>query len=276
MKLAFTKMHGLGNDFMMVDLITQNHSFHSEEIRRLADRHKGIGFDQLLTVEPPMDPETDFHFRIYNADGSEVGQCGNGMRCLTRFIRDQQLTWKSKIRATTISGQVQLQLEKSGLVTVQMGAPRFEPNEIPLNREMKEDRYDFDTELGNYQITSLSMGNPHALIFVDDIDDAPVTTLGPLICQHEDFPEQSNVGFIQVVDRKHIKVRVYERGSGETLACGSGACAAMVATRNAELCEDNIRVDLPGGHLFIRWSGQTKSVQMTGPSTTIYRGQINL
>ncbi|RLA05633.1 MAG: diaminopimelate epimerase, partial [Gammaproteobacteria bacterium] len=220
MKLAFTKMHGLGNDFMVVDLITQSFSFHRDQIRRIADRNKGIGFDQLLVVEPPMDPETDFHFRIYNADGSEVGQCGNGMRCLARFVRDQQLTWKQKIRATTTSGPVRLQLENSGLVTVQMGAPRFEPKDIPLKRPQKEQNYSLQTDQGEYQVASLSMGNPHALLFVDDVNNAPVETLGPIICQHEDFPEQTNVGFIQVVDRKNIRIRVFERGSGETLACG--------------------------------------------------------
>ena len=276
MKIAFTKMHGLGNDFMIVDLITQKLEFHTAQIQRLADRNRGIGFDQLLVVEPPLNPDVDFHFRIYNADGSEVGQCGNGMRCLARFVREQQLTWKNKISATTISGQVRLQIEKSGLVTVQMGTPKFDPSEIPLNRSEKEPSYIIETEQGKSQVVSLSMGNPHALIFVDDIDTAPVNTLGPLICNHEDFPEQTNVGFIQVVDRKQIRIRVFERGSGETLACGSGACAAMVATRMADLCEDNIRVDLPGGHLFVRWQGHTKSVQMTGPSTIIYRGNVSL
>jgi diaminopimelate epimerase len=260
----------------MVDLITQDVNFNTEQIKSLADRNKGIGFDQLLTVEAPKDPDSDFHFRIFNADGSEVGQCGNGMRCLTRFIRDQQLTWKNKIIGTTITGKVRMQFENSGLVTVQMGAPIFEPTQIPLNRDNKEDLYSFDTGLGQFQLSSLSMGNPHALIFVDDVDTAPVEELGPMIGQHPDFPEQTNVGFIQVIDRKRIKIRVFERGSGETLACGSGACAAMVATRQADLCDDNIRVDLPGGHLFIRWGGNTKSVSMTGPSTIVYRGQINL
>lgn len=276
MKLAFTKMHGLGNDFMVVDMVTQSGTISTDKIRQLADRNKGIGFDQLLVVEPPMDPETDFHFRIYNADGSEVGQCGNGMRCLARFIRDQKLSWKNKIYATTITGKVRMQLEKSGLVTVQMGAPRFNPSEIPLARENEEDTYFIDTEMGQYEVRCLSMGNPHALVFVDDVDNAPVESLGPLICEHPDFPEQTNVGFIEVINRKQIKIRVFERGSGETLACGSGACAAMVATRSAELCENNIRVDLPGGYMFIRWKGLKKSVQMTGPSTIVYRGQINL
>ena len=276
MKIAFTKMHGLGNDFMVVDLVTQNFEFHKTQIQRLADRNKGIGFDQLLVVEPPLNPDLDFHFRIFNADGSEVGQCGNGMRCLARFVRDQKLTWKNKILATTITSQVNLQIENSGLVTVQMGTPKLEPVDIPLNRPEKQSSYELETEQGTSQFFSLSMGNPHALIFVDDIDTAPVETLGPLVCNHEDFPEQTNVGFIQVIDRKQIRIRVFERGSGETLACGSGACAAMVATRLADLCEDNIRVDLPGGHLFIRWHGHTKSVQMTGPSTIVYRGHISL
>ncbi len=276
MKIAFTKMHGLGNDFMIVDSISQSFNFHADKIKLLADRHKGIGFDQLLVVEPPMDPETDFYFRIFNADGSEVGQCGNGMRCLARFVKDQKLTWKNSIKATTISGHVRLKLEKSGLVSVQMGSPKFSPEEIPLNWEQQQDLYTIQTSHGEYQVASLSMGNPHALIFVDDVTAAPVNELGSEICLHEVFPEQTNVSFIQVIDQSHIKIRVYERGSGETLACGSGACAAMVATRMANLCDNNIRVDLPGGHLFIRWDGNAKSVQMTGPSTIVYRGQINI
>ncbi len=276
MKIAFTKMHGLGNDFMVVDLISQDFTFHPDKIRRLADRNKGIGFDQLLTVEPPMDPETDFHFRIFNVDGSEVGMCGNGMRCLARFVKDQKLTWKNTIHATTISGRVQMKLEKSGLVSVQMGAPRLDPKDIPINRRQQEDSYTVDTNLGEFQVACLSMGNPHAILFVDDVAAAEVDHLGKEICENGAFPEQTNVGFVQVIDRKNIKIRVYERGCGETLACGSGACAAMVASRIAEFCENNIRVDLPGGHLFIRWAGNNKSVQMTGPSTIVYRGQINL
>ena len=276
MKLAFTKMHGLGNDFMIVDKITQNFSIHRDQIRRLADRNKGIGFDQLLVVEPPINPDMDFHFRIFNVDGSEVGQCGNGMRCLARFVQDQRLTWKNKINATTITSRIKMQIEKSGLVTVQMGTPKFEPKHIPFNREHKEDRYCLQTEAGEYQISSLSMGNPHAILFVDDVETTDVESIGSLICQHPDFPEQTNVGFVQVIHKKQLSLRVYERSCGETLACGSGACAAMVASHVAGLCENNIRVDLPGGHLFIRWNGEAKSVQMTGPSTIVYRGQVNI
>ncbi len=276
MNIAFTKMHGLGNDFMVVDLITQKFEFNPHLIQKLSCRNKGVGFDQLLIVEAPVDPETDFHFRIYNSDGSEVGQCGNGMRCLARFIRDQKLTWKHKIVATTSSCQVIMQLDKSGLVSVQLPTPKFEPEDIPLINHSKQDFYTLNTEQGEYQVYPVSMGNPHAVIFVDDVDTADVETLGPLICNHPDFPEQANVGFVQILDPKHIRLRVYERGSGETLACGSGACAAMVVCRQAELCEHNVRVDLPGGHLFIRWHGGSKPVQLTGPSTIVYRGTISL
>lgn len=276
MKLEFTKMHGLGNDFMVVDGITQTPGFNRDVIQRLADRHKGIGFDQLLIVEPPMDPETDFHFRIYNADGSEAEQCGNGMRCLARFVRDRGLTWKNRIMATTMSGKVKMTLEKSGLISVQMGSPRFEPETIPLNKDSRQNIYQLHAGDETFEVASLSMGNPHALVFVEDVNKAEVERLGATIGRHPDFPNQTNVGFIQVVDQGHIRLRVFERGSGETLACGSGACAAMVAARVNGHVKDNIRVDLPGGHLFIRWSGGNKSVQMTGPATIVYKGQLHL
>jgi len=249
---------------------------HTDVVQRLADRNKGIGFDQLLVVEAPLDPETDFHFRIFNADGSEAQQCGNGMRCLAKYVRDEKLTWKFKIAATTIAGKVRLNLEKSGLVSVQMGAPMFEPAKVPLLRETTADYYELDTSLGTFKISALSIGNPHALLFVDDVDNTDVTQIGQAISHHPDFPERTNVGFIQVLDAERIKIRVYERGSGETMACGSGACAAMVAAHKNGLCHSNIRVDLPGGHLFIRWAGDNKSVQMTGPATIVYKGQIRL
>ena len=268
-------MHGLGNDFMVVNLINQHHHFNQGQVQRLADRNKGIGFDQLLLVEPPMDPETDFHFRIFNADGSEAGQCGNGMRCLARFVRDQKLTWKNHIKATTISGQVSMKIEKSGLVSVRMGQPKFAPADIPVARE-EADSYRFETPLGIVDLHCVSMGNPHALMFFDDIESVDVDTLGEYLMSHPDFPEQTNVGFIQVLDDKHIKLRVYERGAGETLACGSGACAAMVIANKFAHCSDNLKVDLPGGHLFIRWHGDNKPVQMTGPATTSFQGQISL
>jgi diaminopimelate epimerase len=275
MKLNFTKMHGLGNDFMVVNLINQSHHFNSHQIQKMADRNKGIGFDQLLLVEPPMDPETDFHFRIFNADGSEAGQCGNGMRCLARFVKEQKLTWKNRITATTKSGQVSMQIEKSGLVSVRMGLPKFEPQDLPLNREAA-DSYRFETPLGIADVHCVSMGNPHALMFFDDIDTLDIDVLGEYLSNHEDFPEQVNVGFIQVVDQKSIKLRVYERGVGETLACGSGACAAMVVANKYANCGQNLRVDLPGGHIFVRWHGAPKPVQMTGPATTSYQGQISI
>jgi len=276
MNIAFTKMHGLGNDFMIIEMITQKFTLNAEVIQRLACRNKGVGFDQLLVVETPLDPDTDFHFRIFNADGSEVGQCGNGMRCLARFIRDQKLTWKHKVVATTPSCQVRLQLEKSGLVSVQMPAPQFEPSEIPMINHELQDSYTIQTSMGEFQVSAVSMGNPHAVVFVENVDETDVESIGPIIGNHDDFPEQTNVGFVQILDRKHIRLRVFERGSGETLACGSGACAAMVVCRKADLVDHNVRVDLPGGHLFIRWNGEKKAVQITGPSTIVYRGTINL
>jgi len=274
--VAFTKMHGLGNDFMIMEMITQKFMLTTEVIKRLSCRNKGVGFDQLLLVETPIDPETDFHFRIFNADGSEVGQCGNGMRCLARFIRDQKLTWKHKVIATTPSCKVKMQLEKSGLVSVQMPCPEFEPSKIPMINHQRQDSYNISTTLGEFQLSTVSVGNPHAVVFVDDVENTDVESIVPAIGNHEDFPEQANVGFVQIIDRKHIRLRVYERGSAETLACGSGACAAMVVCRKADLCDHNVRVDLPGGHLFIRWNGENKPVQITGPSTIVYRGTINL
>ena len=276
MNLEFVKMHGLGNDFMVVDCINQPYEFHRNLVQRLSRRNKGVGFDQLLVVEPPMNPDSDFHFRIFNADGSEAEQCGNGMRCLAKFVRESGLIWKNKINATTIGGPVKLSLEKSGLVSVLMGVPKFEPQDIPLRRNERADTYQLTTSSGTHRLVSLSLGNPHAMIFVDDIDNLAIEKLGPEIGTHEDFPEQVNVSFIQVVDDEHIRIRVYERGSGETLACGSGACASMIAAHLQGHCSNNIRVDLPGGHLFIRWPDKNKSVQMTGPATTVYKGQIRV
>ncbi|MEL0035396.1 MAG: diaminopimelate epimerase [Gammaproteobacteria bacterium] len=276
MNLEFVKMHGLGNDFMVVDGISQPYEFHRNIVQRLASRHKGIGFDQLLVVEPPINPETDFHFRIFNADGSEAEQCGNGMRCLAKFVRENGLTWKNKIKASTISGPVTMTLEKSGLVSVLMGVPKFAPEDIPLRRDEQADIYQITTPSGQQEFVSLSMGNPHAMVFVDDVDNLAIDTLGPEIGTHEDFPEQVNVSFIQIVNDEQIRIRVFERGSGETLACGSGACASMVAAHLQGHCSNNIRVDLPGGHLFIRWPDKHKSVQMTGPATTVFKGQIRV
>ena len=276
MIIDFTKMHGLGNDFMVVNNMGQDVTMHTDIVQRLADRNKGIGFDQLLIVEAPQDPETDFHFRIYNADGSEAEQCGNGMRCLAKYVRDEKLTWKYKIAATTMAGKIRLNLEKSGLVSVQMGAPEFSPERIPLARDVEADYYQISTGVGEFQICALSMGNPHALLFVDDVDNTDVASIGAEISNHPDFPEKTNVGFIQVIDAERIKIRVFERGSAETMACGSGACAAMVAAHKSGYCNSNVRVDLPGGHLFIRWAGGKKSVQMTGPATIVYKGQIRI
>ncbi|WP_025527016.1 diaminopimelate epimerase, partial [Vibrio parahaemolyticus] len=227
MHFHFSKMHGLGNDFMVVDCITQNVFFSQDLIRRLADRHTGVGFDQLLVVEAPYDPETDFHYRIFNADGSEVEQCGNGARCFARFVRLKGLTNKYSISVSTKKGKMILDVEDDGEVTVNMGVPEFEPNKIPFKAKQKEKTYIMRAGDKTLFCGAVSMGNPHVVTVVDDVDTADVDTLGPLLESHERFPERVNAGFMQVVSRDHIRLRVYERGAGETQACGSGACGAV-------------------------------------------------
>ena len=276
MKVAFTKMHGLGNDFMMVDLITQDISFSPEQIRQLADRNKGIGFDQLLLIEPPPQPDVDFHYRIFNADGSEVGQCGNGVRCLAKFVRQMGLTWKQKIRVSTINGIMDLQFMRNGLVSVDMGVPQLEPTKIPLNVETESIEYEIKLDDEVFNFGSVSMGNPHCVLLVDDIEAARVDELGKIINQHELFPEGVNVGFMQVVSDDEVKLRVFERGAGETLACGSGACASMVIGRLQNKLQQRIRVFLPGGHLHIDWHGKGESLKMVGPAEFVYHGYIEI
>ena len=225
--MQFSKMHGLGNDFMVVDAVTQNVFFSPELIRRLADRHLGVGFDQLLVVEPPYDPELDFHYRIFNADGSEVAQCGNGARCFARFVRLKGLTNKRDIRVSTANGRMVLTVTDDDLVRVNMGEPNFEPSAVPFRANKAEKTYIMRAAEQTILCGVVSMGNPHCVIQVDDVDTAAVETLGPVLESHERFPERANIGFMQVVKREHIRLRVYERGAGETQACGSGACAAV-------------------------------------------------
>ncbi|CAO95261.1 diaminopimelate epimerase [Erwinia tasmaniensis] len=274
--MQFSKMHGLGNDFMVVDAVTQNVYFSPELIRRLADRHLGIGFDQLLIVEPPYDPDLDFHYRIFNADGSEVAQCGNGARCFARFVRLKGLTNKNEIRVSTQSGRMVLSITQDELVCVNMGEPNFEPQQIPFRANKAENIYLMRAAEQTVMCGVVSMGNPHCVLQVDNVKTAAVETLGPVLESHERFPERVNVGFMEVVHREHIRLRVYERGAGETQACGSGACAAVaVGIQQASLAE-KVRVDLPGGSLHIAWKGPGHPLYMTGPATHVYDGFIHL
>jgi diaminopimelate epimerase len=282
MLLRFTKMHGLGNDFVFLDLISQNIAIHNQHIRQLADRRLGIGFDQLLTVEPPGDPDVDFKYRIYNADGSEAEQCGNGARCFLRFVRDRGLTTKTEVKLETNTGIISCKLEKDGNITVDMGPPVLQPQDIPFIASETQIHYSLEviSPLCNtpeqVRITPVNMGNPHAVIIVEDLDQAPVTQLGPVIEKHELFPERVNVGFMQIESRSSIRLRVFERGVGETRACGSGACAAVVAGRLQGLLDETVDVSLPGGNLRIQWQGNDTAVKMTGPASHVYEGRLHI
>ncbi|WP_312970358.1 diaminopimelate epimerase [Acinetobacter gerneri] len=276
MLLEFTKMHGLGNDFMVVDLISQRAYFDAVTIQRLADRHFGVGFDQLLIVEPPDEPNVDFKYRIFNADGSEVEQCGNGVRCFARFVHERQLTNKTKLRVQTCSGIVEPELGPNGWVRVNMGYPRFLPNEIPFIAEEPENLYDLalaDDE--SISIDVVNMGNPHAVTIVSNVLTAEVAKIGPQVESHERFPERVNAGFMQIVDEKHARLRVYERGVGETMACGTGACAAAVSGMRRGLLANNVEIELAGGKLQIEWQ-EGGVVWMTGPTATVYEGRLDM
>ncbi|MBQ1783928.1 MAG: diaminopimelate epimerase [Gammaproteobacteria bacterium] len=276
MYVHFAKMHGIGNDFVVIDAITQNVFLSKEQIQRLADRHFGIGFDQLLLVEPPYDPEIDFHYRIFNADGSEVEQCGNGARCFARFVRLKQLTNKSRITVSTKAGNIVLYVEDDDQITVNMGAPLLEPGKIPMRANRQELTYLERINGETVMFGAASMGNPHAVITVADVASAPVETLGPALQAHERFPSSVNVGFMEVVASDHIRLRVYERGAGETLACGTGACAAAVVGQLQGKLGPKVRVDLPGGTITIRWKGGDAPVRMTGPAEHVFDGAFEL
>lgn len=274
--LHFSKMHGLGNDFMMVDNVTQNVFFSKERIMQLADRNFGVGFDQLLLVEPPYDPDQDFHYRIFNADGSEVSQCGNGARCFARFVKHQGLINRNKVVVSTKSGRMVLYLEKENQVTVNMGRPVFDPAQVPFTANKQENTY-IIREGGNTHFCGVvSMGNPHCVIQVEDVDKVDVERIGRFIGQHERFPEGVNVGFMQVVNDQKIRLRVFERGSGETLACGSGACAAVAVGQIQGKLGKEVEAQLRGGSLNIKWAGGDSVLKMTGPAEHIYDGQIPL
>ncbi|WP_293751831.1 diaminopimelate epimerase [uncultured Paraglaciecola sp.] len=276
MQIQFSKMHGLGNDFVVIDNVTQNVFFSKEKIQQLSDRNFGIGFDQLLMVEPPYDPDQDFHYRIFNADGTEVSQCGNGARCFARFVKMKGLTNRNKIVVSTKSGRMVLYLEKDGQVTVNMGVPEFEPNLVPIKANKREKVYILRAKEQTFFCGAVSMGNPHCVLLVDDVQTADVETMGPLLEKHERFPEGANVGFMQIINHSHIKLRVFERGAGETLACGSGACAAVAVGQLQNRLSKDVRVDLPGGSLKIRWQGNDNVLKMTGAAEHIFDGYINL
>ena len=276
MKLRFTKMHGLGNDFVVFDGISQTVAFTPEQCRRIADRHFGVGCDQILLVEAPTRDDADFRYRIFNADGGEVEQCGNGARCFARFVRDQGLTSKDEIAVETLSGVIYPRLEANGEVTVNMGVPRFKPEEIPFDSQNRDVIQALDLTGAAVAITVVSMGNPHAVQVVADVDVAPVTTQGPKIEHHPRFPKRVNAGYLQVQDRTHARVRVWERGAGETLACGTGACAAVVAGRLRGLLDEKVAVTVRGGTLAISWGGEGQPVMMTGPAVRVFDGEIDL
>ncbi|MBD8009065.1 MULTISPECIES: diaminopimelate epimerase [Acinetobacter] len=276
MLLEFTKMHGLGNDFMVVDLISQRAYLDTLTIQRLANRHFGVGFDQLLIVEPPDIPSADFKYRIFNADGSEVEQCGNGVRCFAKFVHDRQLTAKTKIKVQTKSGIVVPELGANGWVRVNMGYPKFLPQEIPFVADAPESLYDIDLAGGEkLTIDVVNMGNPHAVTIVPDVIAADVARIGPQVESHARFPARVNAGFMQIIDDKHARLRVFERGVGETLACGTGACAAAVSGMRRGLLSSKVEIELAGGKLQIEWK-EGDVVWMTGPTATVYEGRLDL
>ena len=276
MKLKFSKMHGLGNDFVVLDGVRQQVSLTPEQLRYLGDRHFGVGCDQILLVERPSQAGLDFRYRIFNADGGEVEQCGNGARCFVRFVHEQGLTDKREIRVETLRGLIAPRLEGDGNVTVDMGVPRFSPHEIPFLHDDDVVIYNLDVADETLEISVVSMGNPHAVQVVPSVDSAPVSMHGPLIENHERFPQRVNAGFMQIVDRHAIKLRVFERGSGETLACGTGACAAVVTGIRRDLLDSPVRVTTRGGDLTIAWGGPGRPVLMSGPAVTVFTGEIEL
>lgn len=276
MLLRFTKMHGLGNDFMVIDMVTQHAQLSPRLIRQWSDRYLGIGFDQLLVVEPPGDPDVDFRYRIFNADGSEVEQCGNGARCFARFVQDKRLTAKPRITVETASGLITLHVQPDGQITVDMGVPRVQPHEIPFQADSAALSYPLQVGDHQLEVSALSMGNPHCVTLVDDVDSYPVADIGPLIESHPRFPQRVNAGFMQIVDAHQARLRVYERGVGETRACGTGACAAAVAGIRLGLLRSPVTVRLPGGTLQIEWAGDGQPVMMTGPASRVYEGQIRV
>lgn len=276
MPIKFTKMHGIGNDFVVIDAIQQNIDLSRDKLRFIADRHYGIGCDQILLVERPTVPTADFRYRIFNSDGGEVEQCGNGARCFVQFVHEKELTDKTRIRVETLSGIIEIQMQDTGDVTVDMGRPKFEPSAIPLLVDNQSDRYSVVIDNLALEFGAVSMGNPHAVIQVDDVSTALVQSWGELLQAHDLFPQRVNVGFMQVVASNRIRLRVFERGAGETLACGTGACAAVVVGNLWGILNKRVTVELPGGNLLIEWGGNNSSVFLTGPAQSVFDGQITL
>ena len=276
MELKFTKMQGAGNDFVVFNAIEQQVDLSPEQLQKIADRHFGIGCDQILLVERPRIEGTEFHYRIFNADGGEVEQCGNGARCFARYVRDKALSSSDELHVGTAKGRITLYLEENGQVRVNMGVPRFEPADIPFQAETSALSYSIDLDGAQYHISIVSMGNPHAVLLVDDIDTAPVGTIGPLLESHPRFPQRVNVGFMEHRRRNRIALRVYERGAGETLACGTGACAAVVSGIRQNSLDHEVTAELKGGELVISWAGEGEPVWMTGPAETVFEGVISL
>lgn len=276
MLLKFTKMHGAGNDFVVLDCIRQRILLSTEQLRLLADRHFGVGCDQILMVEKAHDASADFRYRIFNADGGEVEQCGNGARCFVRFVHDQKLTSKTEIVVETHNGLIRPRLEEDGRVTVNMGAPVFDAARLPFTGGTGGVSEPLIVDGETLYISAISMGNPHAVLVVDDIESAPVDKIGPLVENHPRFPKRVNAGFLQVMDRQHVRLRVYERGSGETLSCGTGACAAVVAGLRRGLLDSPVTVATHGGTLSIAWEGEGMPVMMTGPAISVFSGEINI
>lgn len=276
MRLEFTKMHGLGNDFVVIDAFREPVSLSGEQIRALADRRLGVGCDQLLMVAPPTHPDADFDYRIFNADGGEVEHCGNGARCFALFVRDRGLTAKSRIPINTCAGLIDVQVEDDNQVTVAMGVPNFEPASIPFLAEDRQQYYSLAAGNRTFEVGAVSIGNPHVVLDVDDVDTAEVNELGAHIESHQRFPQRVNVGFRQHLSRQHIRLRVFERGVGETRACGTGACAAVATGISQGVLDPEVRVSLPGGDLMVNWPGAGAQIMMTGPATTVYRGSIEL
>jgi diaminopimelate epimerase len=287
MKLKFTKMHGAGNDFIVIDAVNQQVDLSPAQWARLADRRFGIGADQILIVERPLDPGCDFRYRIFNSDGGEVEQCGNGSRAFVRFVSDKGLTDKRSIRVQTMSGIITPRLEIDGSVTVDMGAPRLEPSQIPFDSQGltgvpqgRDTLWPLTVRARGAEqtvlVSAVSMGNPHAVQVVDDVDTAPVAETGPQIEHHPRFPKRVNAGYLQVLDRGHVKLRVFERGAGETLACGTGACAAVVAGIRRGLLDSPVTVDARGGRLSIAWAGEGQPVYLSGPAETVFEGEVTL
>ena len=276
MKLKFSKMHGLGNDFVVLDGVRQRIALSPEQLRYLADRHFGVGCDQILLVEEASRPGIDFRYRIFNADGGEVEQCGNGARCFVRFVHEQGLTEKREIRVETMRGEIAPRLEADGKVTVDMGVPVFVAERIPFVSDSGDLVQPLDVDGEEVLITAVSMGNPHAVQVVADVDTAPVAVQGPLIESHPRFPQRVNAGFMQILGRQAIRLRVFERGAGETLACGTGACAAVVTGITRGLLDSPVRVATRGGELTIAWEGDGAPVLMTGPAITVFTGEIEL